>query len=265
VTEGEDPVPPKTVLVADDDAQFRENIAGLLEAKGFTVHPACDGVDALLAVRANHPDIVVLAVLLPKIDGGRVCRLIRQDRRVRHTPVVALSPLSLEDTKRFPELNADAFVAKRAWKDTGQDILEAIEYLGKGEIGLGSGIFGFHRFRALKLPPDLFLSRRHYETLLRGLPCGVLELDAHGRILMANARAADLLQAREANLIGDLLQGHLPENDRDAFDEAIRIAVKSTASEDHRVPVSLGSPALSLNLLANVDGGRCLGFLVTME
>ncbi len=258
-------MPPTTVLLADDDPQYRENVAGLLEAKGFVVQTACDGVDALLAIRANRPDIVVLAVFLPKIDGGRVCRLIRQDRRVRHTAVIAVSPLSLEDTKRFPELNADAFVAKRAWKDTGQDIVDAIAYLAKGEIGLGSGIFGFQRFRALRLPADLLLSRRHYETLLRGLSCGVLELDINGRILMANARAADLLQDRESNLIGDLLQEHLPEDERDAFDEATRIAAKSTASEAHRIPVTIGSAVLSLNLFSSIDGGRCLGFLVMIE
>ncbi len=258
-------MPPRTILLADDETQFRDNVAGLLQAKGYGVIQAADGLDALLTIRENRPAICVLSVLLPKIDGGRVCRLIRQDRRLRHMLVVALSSLSLEETKRFPELNADALVAKRPWKEAGQDIVEAIDYLEKGgQLGLSSGIFGFNRFRPVRVPSDLLLARRHYEMLLRGFSCAIVELDPTGRIVMANTRAADLLGTREASLIGTPLQDHLPEGDRETFNEAVRIASKSTGPEDRRIPLAIGS-ALSVTLRSDSHAGRCLGFLATFD
>ncbi len=254
-----------TILLADDDPHFRDNVAGLLDAKGFSVLSASDGVEALRSIRQHHPDLAILGLLLLKIDAGRVCRLIRQDRKLRHMPIIAVSPLNLEDTKHYPELNADALVAKRAWRDAAEDLLEAIEYLNKGHFGLMSGVFGFQRFRPAKLPTDLLSARRHYEALLRRFSFGVLELDASGHILMVNATAATVLNARESSLIGQPLQDHLPEQDRQALGDVIRSAAGAASSEEHRLPISLDTAATVLSLHSTIENGRCTGFLVTLE
>ncbi len=70
-------VPPARVLVVDDEAPIVELLTGYLEREGFAVVAATDGPAAVEAVRAQAPDVVILDVMLPGIDGIEVCRRIR--------------------------------------------------------------------------------------------------------------------------------------------------------------------------------------------
>ena len=65
------------ILVVDDEAPIRELVRGYLEREGFEVEAATDGLAAVDAVRASAPDVVVLDVMLPGLDGIEVCRRIR--------------------------------------------------------------------------------------------------------------------------------------------------------------------------------------------
>jgi DNA-binding response OmpR family regulator len=65
------------ILVVDDEAPIRELVRGYLEREGFEVETATDGLAAVDAVRASAPDVVVLDVMLPGLDGIEVCRTIR--------------------------------------------------------------------------------------------------------------------------------------------------------------------------------------------
>jgi len=68
---------PPRILVVDDEAPIRELVRGYLEREGFEVETATDGLAAVDAVRASAPDVVVLDVMLPGLDGIEVCRRIR--------------------------------------------------------------------------------------------------------------------------------------------------------------------------------------------
>jgi len=68
---------PPRILVVDDEAPIIELVRGYLEREGFTVETAMDGLAAVEAVRASAPDVVVLDVMLPGLDGIEVCRRIR--------------------------------------------------------------------------------------------------------------------------------------------------------------------------------------------
>jgi DNA-binding response OmpR family regulator len=70
-------VPPSRVLVVDDEAPIVELLTGYLAREGFTVMAATDGPSAVEAVRAEAPDVVILDVMLPGLDGIEVCRRIR--------------------------------------------------------------------------------------------------------------------------------------------------------------------------------------------
>jgi two-component system response regulator MtrA len=77
-----------TILIVEDDASIREITKLGLQDAGFTVHTAADGEEALIRFRHDHPDLVVLDVMLPKRDGLDVCRTIRAESSV---PVVMLT------------------------------------------------------------------------------------------------------------------------------------------------------------------------------
>ena len=134
----------KSIVFADNDLLLLEAIGELLRNKGYEVHLACDGLEALRAIRRLKPNVVILDIVMPKIDGSRVCWLIRQDRQLRETPVIALSGLGPQDIRRFPELSADAYVAKGPLAVVGNNLLLAIRYLEESGPGhFEGGIFGY--------------------------------------------------------------------------------------------------------------------------
>src|SRR5512134_1719311 len=94
----------KTIVFADNDPILLEAIPEMLQPKGYEVHVAKDGLEALQAVRRLKPAYLILDIVMPKIDGSRVCWLIRQDPGLRNTPIIAFSALGPEQIGRFPEL-----------------------------------------------------------------------------------------------------------------------------------------------------------------
>ncbi len=68
---------PARVLIVDDEAPIRDLVRGYLEREGFAVATAADGPNGLAAVRSGRPDVVILDVMLPGLDGMEVCRRLR--------------------------------------------------------------------------------------------------------------------------------------------------------------------------------------------
>ena len=101
------------VLVADDTESIRLLYRKLLTSDGHEVIAVADGVAALAAVRERHPDVVLLDVTMPKLDGLEVCRRLKADPATRFTPVVLVTGLSdLQDRIKGIEAGADEFLSK---------------------------------------------------------------------------------------------------------------------------------------------------------
>jgi two-component system phosphate regulon response regulator PhoB len=102
-----------TVLVVEDEPAQREVLAYNLEAEGFAVARAESGDEALLLVREDAPDIIVLDWMLPGVSGIEVCRQVKSQAATRSIPVIMLSARSEEvDRVRGLETGADDYVIK---------------------------------------------------------------------------------------------------------------------------------------------------------
>ncbi len=100
----------RTILVVDDEPTLRETLVDALEAEGFRVVGAADGREALLRFRAEHPDLVLLDVMLPELSGIDVCRIIRAESGV---PIIMLTAKDSELDKVVGlELGADDYITK---------------------------------------------------------------------------------------------------------------------------------------------------------
>lgn len=100
----------RTILIAEDDAKTAETVRLYLEREGYSVVCAATGPAAIDAVERLNPDLIVLDLMLPEIDGLSVCRRIRQ---VADPAVVMLTARSTEeDTLRGLEVGADDYVTK---------------------------------------------------------------------------------------------------------------------------------------------------------
>jgi len=101
------------ILVVEDDPDIAELVARYLEKAGYNATRAASGREALEAVRAKAPDLIVLDVMLPHIDGLEVCRLLRGNEQTAGIPIIMLTARS-EESERIVglEMGADDYIAK---------------------------------------------------------------------------------------------------------------------------------------------------------
>jgi DNA-binding response OmpR family regulator len=79
------------ILIAEDSSTVRRLVAARLAADGYEVVEAADGEEALLAAQREHPDLLVLDKVMPKLDGFEVVRALRDDPKTRGVPIVMLT------------------------------------------------------------------------------------------------------------------------------------------------------------------------------
>ncbi len=109
----------KTILVADDSEKMLETAERLLAEAGFQVLLAADGAEALQRIREEHPDLVVLDLLMPGMSGFDVLREMRLDERVRDTPVLAMSGVYKDNVLGFlHQLGAQGFLDKQQLRES---------------------------------------------------------------------------------------------------------------------------------------------------
>lgn len=100
------------VLIVDDVRGDREVLEGLVLELGYDVHQAADGIEALEAVTAQEPDLVLLDIDMPRMDGLTVCARLKSDPNLRLIPVVLLATHSERDLSLGLEAGADDFLTK---------------------------------------------------------------------------------------------------------------------------------------------------------
>jgi CheY-like chemotaxis protein len=103
----------RRVLLAEDDRFLRRAAESRLRQNGFTVLPAVDGEEALKVARAERPDLILLDLIMPKLQGFEVLKALKQDPATAPIPVIVLSNLGQdEDLKQAMELGAIAYFIK---------------------------------------------------------------------------------------------------------------------------------------------------------
>ena len=115
------------ILLVDDEPSIVKMVGKRLEVEGFDVLVAVDGQDALTKAQTGHPDLIILDLMLPKLNGYEVCTMLKQDTRHQKIPIVLFTAKAQEkDEKLGMECGANAYVRKpfRA-----QELLETIRGL----------------------------------------------------------------------------------------------------------------------------------------
>ncbi len=102
-----------TILVIDDEKDLIELVRYNLEKEGYDVIAATDGASGLEVIRKHRPELVMLDLMMPGMDGLQVCQRLRADQRTAHTPVIMLTAKATESDRIVGlELGADDYVTK---------------------------------------------------------------------------------------------------------------------------------------------------------
>lgn len=101
------------ILIVDDEPGIVMSLEFLMKKEGYQVYIARDGAEALDIIRQEHPDLVVLDVMMPSVDGYEVCRQVKEDESLRRTKVIFLSAKSKDtDIEKGLSLGADLYLTK---------------------------------------------------------------------------------------------------------------------------------------------------------
>lgn len=104
---------PMRILIVEDDPDIAELVGRYLDKAGFVTEPVVSGREALIAIAARPPELVVLDLMLPHVDGLEVCRVIRSNEATAAIPIIMLTARA-EESERIVglELGADDYLAK---------------------------------------------------------------------------------------------------------------------------------------------------------
>jgi len=101
------------ILIVEDEESLLKLESILLSSKGYSVTGVMDGKAALEEIKKNRPDLVLLDVMLPEMDGFEVCRRIKEESETAGIPVVMLTAKkSNQDIERGRQVGADAYITK---------------------------------------------------------------------------------------------------------------------------------------------------------
>ena len=102
-----------TILIVDDSSALREMVSGLLVKAGMTILEAKDGAEAQKKIEASAPDLVILDIVMPNMNGYELCRWIKTNPSTKDLPVVICSSKSEEFDRYWGmKQGADAYIAK---------------------------------------------------------------------------------------------------------------------------------------------------------
>lgn len=103
----------KSILLVDDDITLREMYAERLKAEGFQVVTAQDGEEALAKATESHPNIILLDIMMPKINGLDVLKRLKEQTETKNIPVIVLTAL-IQDRERMESVTrgADDYIVK---------------------------------------------------------------------------------------------------------------------------------------------------------
>jgi CheY-like chemotaxis protein len=105
--------PNKSVLVIDDDPMIVKVLRDSLERAGYRVRTATSGLEGLQTVKDERPDLIILDILMPMLDGFKVARILKFDKRFQKIPMIVLTSRATEGERKMgQQVGADEFLYK---------------------------------------------------------------------------------------------------------------------------------------------------------
>jgi len=223
----------KKILVVDDNPMSLNFLTNLLEKQGHEVAAAEDGVAALDIIASFTPDIMFIDLILPRIGGDLLCRLIRKKPHMKDCYLVIISGALAEVDYGLAEMVADTYIAKGPFNRMARHVLACIEEAGRpaNERSADKRALGLEGVHPRQMTRELILRKRHLEAMLESVSVGVLEISA-ARIVYANSAAVEITGLPLEKLINlDPLS---------IFDSSSGARVKQMLHSNSETPLEIG-------------------------
>ena len=220
------------ILLIDDDRVFLKYLTRQLETAGHDVVTAGDGISALTLLTDITPDIIFLDLILPKIDGDKLCRIIRKMDHLANCHLVVISAVVAEMGSDFADIGADSYIAKGPFATVAEHVMAVVEASSAPKEGNKSQqVLGLEHVSPRQLTRELLSRNQHLKTILESMEEGIIEI-VEGVVVYANSAAVRLFALP--------LEKILAVNPNNLFDVKDRSRVAELLDADDGKMVEIG-------------------------
>jgi PAS domain S-box-containing protein len=203
----------KTILVVDDNRIMRKFMSKLLQGQGHKVFLAENGFEALDSLTSTNPDIIFIDLVMPKIDGRTLCRIIRNMSHLKRCFLVVVSAAAAEIGENYKDFGADACIAKGSFDQMAKHVLAVLE-LSEEKNETFLPILGAENIRPRQITRELLSRTRHLESVIDSISDGIIEIYSD-RVVAANPAALFMFNQVFETLIGTSFPNLFHESEQD--------------------------------------------------
>lgn len=198
------------VLVVENNPTILKLICHHLEAEGCRVKTVSNGLEALVEIDQEVPDIILTDIIMPKVSGDQLCSILRKNAKLKDIFIAVHSSTSLEDNHQILEMDADVYIAKGPTTNLKEHVLHVLNQFKKG-IRRDLKTLGSDTLHPREITRELLLERKHHQAIFNNVAEAVVELDSGGQIVQANMAAQRLFGKSSLEILSssfiDLLSG----------------------------------------------------------
>jgi len=205
----------KNILVVDNNPLIVKFMQRTLEAKGYAVQTAADGLAALELMEKSVPDVAFVDLVMPKIGGDKLCRTMRCRPHLKDIPVVILSSLAAEEQQEMTRFGADAYIAKGPLNECAGNVLAVLAHLEKGDGRRLEGVIGVEGLQQREVTRELLAIKKHFEVIFRNMSEGIFEIANGDKIIYVNPAAIHLVELAEERLLSKSFVGLFAEEQQE--------------------------------------------------
>ncbi len=239
----------KKILIVDNDRLILEFIRDLIQEEGHEVKLAEDGLEALDILKHYVPDMIFSDLVMPIIDGRKLCSAIREMEQLKDCWISVMSALAAEEKMDPEELGADILIAKGPLKELGDIILSVIDNPEENHQKCRSGqVLGIKDMWPRQITQELLSAKQHVEVILERMKEGIVEIESDGRIVSVNAQVRSMTRLSEGDLLGKEFVTLFPPEHADRVRELIKEKdINKEIGED--APAMFNNHMVTLNII----------------
>jgi len=238
------------IMAVDNDHLMLKFYKKTLGDYGHDFRVAADGLSALEIMKSFTPDVILLDMVMPNIDGKKLCKIIRSNPNLRKMKIIFVSAVALEEQFEIDNYGADGLIAKGAFSVMESHIVETLDSLSDGrKLENNKKIKGIKNLHKRSITKELIYSRRHFEIILQHMSEGLLEFAPNYSIVYANPTAVSLTGVSEEKLLGLSLLDLFELSKRKEIKNKIEAAIEQGHNYYEDAPLEINGKSYFLTIL----------------
>jgi two-component system, cell cycle response regulator len=237
----------KNVLVVDNDSVIRKYLSKFFTKAGLKVDTANDGVTALDMLETYTPDLMIIDLVMPNIDGQTLCRVIRRRPEFKNTPIIILSAIAAEEATDMVKIGANICIAKVGFADMAamfKKILDNPDLL--SDPNLKNRVLGVDDLSPRNITSELLTINQHYRIVLDSISNAIISINPNNRIIYANPSALHYFSMPMEMILGKPLSLIFPGTTIDQVLSLMEEQSSKDTDPGNRITISVNNRILDL-------------------